>query len=67
MEHARTRREALSAGEAARLLGVAPSTLSGYVKRGLIRPRQYVPNGWRRFDRDELEALRLGRREVESC
>ena len=47
----------LTAGEAARLLGVAPSTLRSYVKRGHLTSREVVP-GRNLYPRDELEGLK---------
>jgi citrate synthase len=51
----------LSAGEAARRLGVKPATLYAYVSRGVVRRRQ-APDGRSRFDPEEIERLaRRGR------
>jgi len=44
-------------GEAARILGVSTSTVLGYEERGILRARR-LPSGHRRFDRDEVQALR---------
>jgi excisionase family DNA binding protein len=40
----------LTAGEAARLLGVKPDTLSRYVKRGKLRAVRRVVRGLVRYD-----------------
>lgn len=51
----------VDAAEAARLLGVKPTTLYSYVSRGLLHRRRH-PDGRRSlFDPAEVEALRRGR------
>ena len=60
--------DALSAREAAELLGVKPETLYAYVSRGLLR-RVRTPGGPSRFSAADLQALRArsrsGRRVLE--
>jgi DNA-binding transcriptional MerR regulator len=46
----------LSTGQAAKAIGVAPSSLSHWVTRGLIEPTLVTPGGQYRFDLDDLKA-----------
>jgi citrate synthase len=54
--------QGLTADEAARLLGVKRQTVYAYVSRGILHRRMAMDGRTSRFDRDEVEALRLGRR-----
>jgi len=57
--------EFLTAKEAARLLGVKPTTLYAYVSRGIVRSYRQGIKRQRLYRRTELEALvRLGPRRV---
>lgn len=50
--------DALTPGAAARLLGVAPSTLRSWDRRYGIGPRERSPGGHRRYTRRDVERLR---------
>jgi excisionase family DNA binding protein len=47
----------LTVGEAATTLGVSRSTLRNWDKAGKLKPRRHPVNGYRLYDRHELEAL----------
>ncbi|HVR28611.1 MAG TPA: citrate synthase family protein [Thermoanaerobaculia bacterium] len=51
----------LTAAEAARALGIKPSTLYAYVSRGLLHSQAGPDARSRRYPRDEVERLRLRR------
>lgn len=44
--------------EAARLLGVSASTLRNWDKLGKLKPHRHPLNGYRMYDRKEIERLR---------
>ncbi len=52
----------LTAEEAAQLLGVKRQTIYAYVSRGILHRQMAMDGRTSRFDRSEVEALRLGRR-----
>lgn len=52
----------LSTEEAAQLLGVKRQTIYAYVSRGILHRQMAMDGRTSRFDRAEVEALRLGRR-----
>jgi excisionase family DNA binding protein len=47
----------VTTGEAARILGVSPTTVIAYVEQGHLQVR-YLPSGHRRFLRADVERLR---------
>lgn len=48
----------LTPAEAAKILGVSPSTVRRYEESGLLVPRRLLGSGHRRYRRAEVEALR---------
>jgi excisionase family DNA binding protein len=46
----------LSTGQAAKALGISGSSLSRWVRRGLVTPTLKTPGGQYRFDLDDLKA-----------
>jgi DNA-binding transcriptional MerR regulator len=49
----------LTIAEAAKSLGVTPSTLRNWDRRGKLTPRRHPINGYRIYDRAEIERLKL--------
>lgn len=47
--------EFLKAGEAARILGAAPSTLANWERAGILKPDRKLPSGHRLYKRESLE------------
>lgn len=47
----------LTVGEAAKTLGVSPSTLRNWDKAGKLRPCRHPVNGYRLYNHKELKAL----------
>jgi excisionase family DNA binding protein len=47
----------LTVGEAATTLGVSRSTLRNWDKAGKLKPHRHPVNGYRLYERHELEAL----------
>jgi excisionase family DNA binding protein len=47
----------LTVGEAAVTLGVSRSTLRNWDKAGKLKPYRHPVNGYRLYNRDELDAL----------
>jgi len=50
----------LTVGEAAATLGVSRSTLRNWDKAGKLKPYRHPVNGYRLYNRNELEALLEG-------
>ncbi len=50
-------RDYLTVTEAAKFVGVSPSTLRNWDRRGKLRPRRHPVNGYRLYTRHELERL----------
>lgn len=48
----------LTIAQAARLLGVLPSTLRNWDRSGKLKPRRHPMNRYRVYDRTELERLK---------
>ena len=56
-ETTRTLAEYLTVGEAATFLGVSPSTLRNWDKEGKVKAARHPVNGYRLYQREDLEAL----------
>lgn len=53
------RKRLLTIGQAAKVLGISPSTLRVYADKGDV-PCVKLPSGYRRFDPDDIERIALG-------
>lgn len=51
-------RNLVTIAEAAKLLRVSPSTLRNWDRNGKLTPRRHPLNGYRMYDRAEIERLR---------
>ncbi len=58
MSRATTKSNHLSIAEAAELLGVSVSTLRNWDRQGKLIPRRHPINGYRMYDRAEIERLK---------
>ena len=55
-----TQDQLISSGDAARMLGVAPTTLLRWATEGKIAPALVTPGGHTRWRRSDIEALLNG-------
>jgi DNA-binding transcriptional MerR regulator len=51
-------RNQVNIAEAAQILGVSVSTLRNWDRLGKLKPRRHPMNGYRIYDREEIERLR---------
>jgi DNA-binding transcriptional MerR regulator len=58
MPQSLTQSSNLSIAEAASLLGVSISTLRNWDRHGKLTPRRHPINGYRMYDRTEIERLK---------